>query len=333
MAQQNGREQRFQSVDGRGPRQTSSSVSVLEVEPELGAHLAGEQLEQAGSFALPVKTVTRGTNAAEALKETDAFGAIVLDGLLLHGTQIDKRPALRLVEPGDVVPFTRNTQAIPLATVTLRAAARSRLVLLDRHFLVATQRWPLLTALMYRRAVDSSERLATQLAISQLSRVEERLMALMWLLAETWGHVTTSGIRLQLALTHEALGGLVGAQRPTVTLALKDLSERGSLVRHEKDWLILDPPPEPRAAERRPLPLLDAPPPRPPLPESEPPDGRLAELRAELSRLRQTYGPDRAHAQALQDEARELRARTHELVFAAHLLSDASDEGLGATRS
>jgi len=118
MTQRNGHERSSQSADGRRPGRTASSVSLLDVEPELGPLLAGEQFDQAGRFALPARTVMKGTSVIGTLKETDAFGAIVLNGLLLHGTQIGKRPALRLVEPGDVVPFSRGTPALPLATVS-----------------------------------------------------------------------------------------------------------------------------------------------------------------------------------------------------------------------
>jgi CRP-like cAMP-binding protein len=334
MAQRNGRERSSQTADRQRPGGTASSVSLLEVAPELSSLLVGEQLDEAGRFALPVRTVTSGADVIGALEHTDAFGAIVLEGLLLHGTQIGKRPALRLLEPGDVVPFTRDTPALPLATVSVRAATRSRIVLLDDHFLVATRHWPELAALMYRRAVGSSERLATQLAISHLSRVDERIMALMWLLADTWGHVTTSGIRLRLTLTHDALGELVGAQRPTVTLALKALAKRGSLIRHDDDWLILDPPPAPRAVELEPPRLISPPrrgsawrPPAKPAPH----DGRLALLQTELARLRRKYAPERALAYDLADEARQLRARTCELVEDAHALSVLADAGRGAT--
>jgi CRP-like cAMP-binding protein len=336
MAEQNGRERASESMDGHRPLGRASSVSLLEVEPELGPLLAGEQLDQAGRFALPACTVEGGADVIGTLNDTDAFGAIVLDGLLLHGTQIGERPALRLVEPGDVVPFTRDTSAVPLATVSVRAATRSRIVLLDGHFLVAAQRWPQLTALVYRRAGDSSGRLATQLAISHLSRVDERLMSVMWLLADTWGHVTNSGIRLRLTLTHDALGELVGARRSTVTLALKELAKRGSLIRQADCWLILDPPPEPRTVELEPPRLIDAP--RPgsawssPA-QSERQDARLALLQTELARLRQKYAPDRELAQDLADEARQLRARTHELVFDAHLLTDVTHQERAATRS
>src|SRR6266496_530716 len=45
-------------------------------------------------------------------------------------------------------------------------------------------------------------RAAVQQAISQLPRVEIRVLALMWHLAERWGHVTPGGLALTLGLTH-----------------------------------------------------------------------------------------------------------------------------------
>jgi CRP/FNR family cyclic AMP-dependent transcriptional regulator len=336
MGQQDGGKRSPQDADGRAAGSSSGSVSLLELEPELGSLLAGEQLDQARRFALPARMVRPATSVIELLREADAFGAIVHEGLLLHGVQIGERRSLRLLGPGDVVPFTPSSPAVPMASVGVRAAMPSWIVLLGSHFLVATHHCPQLASLMYRRAVESSQRLATQLALSHLSRVDERLMALMWLLAEDWGHVTSAGIRLRLALTHDALGELVGAQRSTVTLALTELAERGSLIRQDQDWVILDPPPEPRTAELEPSRLLGADrqisawsPPT----ESEPREGQLALLRAELARLRQKYAPDKTLARELQDEARQLRARTQELVVDARALRDVPDEAHAGTPS
>jgi hypothetical protein len=78
--------------------------------------------------------------------------------------------------------------------------------------------------------------------ICQLPRVDDRLLAMMWLLAESWGRVTASGTLLPLQLTHSALGGLVGARRPTVTLALRGLTESGAVLRQPDGWLLLKSP-------------------------------------------------------------------------------------------
>ncbi|HUE25664.1 MAG TPA: helix-turn-helix domain-containing protein, partial [Solirubrobacteraceae bacterium] len=74
-------------------------------------------------------------------------------------------------------------------------------------------------------------------------RVDQRLLAVMWLLAESWGRVTPAGTTLPLSLTHDALGALIGARRPTVTLALRELTERGAVIRQDQGWLLLEAPP------------------------------------------------------------------------------------------
>jgi hypothetical protein len=66
--------------------------------------------------------------------------------------------------------------------------------------------------------------------------------------------VTPSGTVLPVALTHDALGECIGARRPTVSLALKELADRGALVRLDEGWLLLEP-----------MPNLSPPPPPPPL--------------------------------------------------------------------
>lgn len=44
-------------------------------------------------------------------------------------------------------------------------------------------------------------------------------------------------------LTHDALGALVGARRPTITLAVRELTDRGAIVRQDQGWLLVEPPP------------------------------------------------------------------------------------------
>jgi CRP/FNR family transcriptional regulator, cyclic AMP receptor protein len=125
------------------------------------------------------------------------------------------------------------------------AAAPSRLALLDKRVLSAARRWPRLMAGLHARIGQQSERLAVQLVICQLPRVEERLLALLWLLAESWGRVTPAGTTVPVSLTHEALGEVIGAKRSTVSLALSELTERGAIVGQNGSWLLLESPPEP----------------------------------------------------------------------------------------
>jgi CRP/FNR family transcriptional regulator, cyclic AMP receptor protein len=70
----------------------------------------------------------------------------------------------------------------------------------------------------------------------------QRILALLCHLALRWAHVTPDGVTLHLPLTHEMLGRLIGARRPTVSLALLALTDRGLVARRDEGiWLL---PPE-----------------------------------------------------------------------------------------
>jgi hypothetical protein len=120
-----------------------------------------------------------------------------------------------------------------------------RYAVLDDRVLALIQRFPRLLEGLQVRTEDQQQRLLAQLMICQLPRVDDRVLALMWLLAERWGRVTPSGTLLPVRLTHDTIGLLVGARRSTVTLALGSLEQRGALLRRSQDWLILERPREP----------------------------------------------------------------------------------------
>jgi CRP/FNR family transcriptional regulator, cyclic AMP receptor protein len=227
----------------------SPSVSLLEVEPDLADVLSDEQRAEAQRLWLPAAGEDKAGDVAGLLEQSGAFGAIVLEGMLIQALQISEDPTLRLIGPGSFVPLAHPPRSMPVTRARLLVPIPTRLVLLDDQLLIAARRWPWIVSGLYARMLEHSDRLATQLAICQLPRVEDRLMALMWLLAELWGRVTPAGIRLEISLSHEVLGGLVGARRPTVTLALSKLAERGSLIRHEDEWLILEAPVAPVSTE------------------------------------------------------------------------------------
>src|SRR5205814_1889348 len=112
---------------------------------------------------------------------------------------------------------------------------------------IAAHRTPRLVAGLHARSTEQADRVAVQLAVCQLPRVEDRVLSMLWLLAESWGQVTAHGTALRLHLTHETLGGLVGARRSTVTLALGQLTEGGAILRQDRGWLLPVPPASARA--------------------------------------------------------------------------------------
>jgi hypothetical protein len=111
---------------------------------------------------------------------------------------------------------------------------------LDERFSVRLARFPELVPTIVARVMDRSRTLARMLAVAQLPRVDTRLLVAMWHLSERWGTVRPEGRVLPGFLSHELLGWLVGARRPSVTTALGELGQR-DLIRRQPDgtWLLL----------------------------------------------------------------------------------------------
>ena len=293
-----------------------SSVSLLEVEPDLADVLSDQQRAEARRFWLPVAPVDKGADAAGLLEQPGAFGAIVLEGMLVQALQISEDPTLRLIGPGSFVPLANPAPSMPVVGTRLFVPVPTRLVLLGDQLLIAARRWPWIVSSLHARMLEHSERLATQLAICQLPRVEDRLMALMWLLAESWGRVTPAGIRLRISLSHEVLGGLVGARRPTVTIALNKLAERGSLIRHDDEWLITESPVAPVSTEPKAPQLLLTARSSSAWAAHDPVDQGPEELRAfiqQVAQAREDFARGRRRSRELTEEARALREQTRHL--------------------
>lgn len=292
-----------------------SVVRLLTVEPDVGRFLTADERLDAEKLTVPVVEIERGPlDVGSVLGTANAFAAFILDGILLHRLQVADQSALRLLGPGDIVSLSGNGPSL-LAVSSYRAAAPTRLAMLGNEMLVAARRWPRIVAGLHIRAREQVERLGTQLAICQLPRVDQRIVALMWMLAESWGTVTPHGTRLPLSLTHDALGGLIGARRPTVTLALRELTERGAIVRQRDGWLLLEGPPEPSAqhegiGEPR-LAANGATDWAPQLLETEDTQAAIwAELRENLTRLHERHRHNTEHFQQRMTRTRQMREQS-----------------------
>jgi CRP/FNR family transcriptional regulator, cyclic AMP receptor protein len=219
------------------------TIRLFDAEPDLIRFLNPEDSELARDTLLPVQSIPKGdANLRTLFDQNGAFGAIVLDGLVQQSLKLGRHEGLRLLGPGDLVSLTDAPTSMLVLQANCRAQSPTRVALLGRDMLLAIRHWPQIAAGLHAHAGEQSERLVTQMVICQLPRVDERLLALMWLLAESWGQVTASGTLLPISLTHAALGGLIGARRPTVTLALGNLTNAGAIARQPRGWLLLGSP-------------------------------------------------------------------------------------------
>lgn len=232
---------RWRMTDANGSH-TGPRIRLLEAEPDLGRFLTSEEMSEARRVTMPVLTMGRGVVDVESrLRAAGAFGAVIVEGVLMHRLVFGDHPALRLLGPGDVLSREGDAGPGPVSHSVYRAPGQLRIALFDDHMLAACQHFPRLFAGLHVRMGEQHQRLAAQLVICQLPRVEDRILGLLWLLAETWGHVTPNGTTLPVALTHDALGECIGARRPTVSLALKALADRGAVLRQKDGWVLLEP--------------------------------------------------------------------------------------------
>jgi CRP/FNR family transcriptional regulator, cyclic AMP receptor protein len=220
-----------------------SLIPLLEADAELGEGLAPAELEGA-TRALAVHA--RGLDPGpwephdEDWPVTPTLGLLVLEGVVTRDIVFAGRTTTELLGAGDVLrPWEDDVQFDPLPFgVAWHVHEPTRVALLDARVALATARWPALAAALSRRHVRRARSLAFQLAIAQLPRVDDRLLVLLWALAERWGRVSTQGVRLPLALPHRTLATLVGARRPSVTTALSGLARDGLVERTEDGWLL-----------------------------------------------------------------------------------------------
>jgi hypothetical protein len=228
--------------------------SLLELDPELGCLLAPER-RQAAARELRVRVSAIETGEWDATRLADAdpahFGLLVIEGVLAREVVLRSTISTELMGPGDILrPWL--IEGLPLllpVDVRWNALSRVRVALLDRRVATQLGGFPEINAVIVDRLSERAQRLAVTQAISQLNRVEERLLALFWQLADRWGPVAPDGVTLPLALSHRLIGELVGARRPTVSTALAELARRDEIARRDDGtWLLTGEAPGPATA-------------------------------------------------------------------------------------
>jgi CRP/FNR family transcriptional regulator, cyclic AMP receptor protein len=216
-------------------------VSVLGADPGLTEAVPAADLPRArrAIWASAVTFAGGPVDLTAASLSSTAFALLIIKGVLTRQTGLSDRAMIELLLTGDVLSPWPATPTAPLTETRLTALDEVRLVVLDHRFVKAAAIWPGLMIAIQQRLDGQQRRLATHGAICQLPRVEQRVLAVMWLLAARTGTVTAQGTELSFALTHDALARLTGSRRPTVSLAVKRLRERGYLDRRDNGaWLL-----------------------------------------------------------------------------------------------
>jgi CRP-like cAMP-binding protein len=189
----------------------------------------------------------------------DAWGLILCEGSMLKAVVVEheERALTELLIPGDVLlPWPPAVDGLP-AHMRLTALEPVKLAVLGERVVQIAARRPALMIELQGRLAQQEHRVAVHGVICQLPRVEDRIVAVLRHFAARVGRVCSDGTRVPVELTHEDLGNLIGARRPTVSLALTRL--RSLVSRLDDGTFLLRPavPNDPREAFD-PTPHLDS---------------------------------------------------------------------------
>ena len=225
-------------------------AALLELDPELGADLPPQRLATARStLGAALVTARRGA----PLPAPGPAGLLVLGGAIAHEVALEDTVSTELLGPGDLIlPGRGDDRGVLEREVRWQVQADASFAVLG----ASVAAYPEIACALLERLARQAERLATVKAISQLNSVERRLLALFRHLAERWGRVTLRGVSIPLTLSHRLLGELIGARRPTVSVAIGALAKAGTLRRlDDGTWLLAVQPGAPVGTDVAPRPV------------------------------------------------------------------------------
>ena len=224
------------------PAAPAGRAALSDVDPDLAGSISGERgagVRQATSVA--VYRLQRG-----ALPEPPArvdgephYGFLVLKGLLLREVTTCGRPTAELLGPGDLIhPWSGEQSELLNCDVRYTVLEQALLADLDRGFATRVVAYPEIIEQLISRSAARAKALALQRSIAAHVRVDVRVLAFLWHLAERFGVVVPDAVRVEVPLTHSVLARLVGARRPTVTTALQRLIQLGYLRRDDGAFVL-----------------------------------------------------------------------------------------------
>ena len=207
---------------------------LLDLDPELGGRLdVRMRLVARGAVTAATFSLEPGELDLSRWLETSKpeLGLLILDGALVRFVRVCDRSSAELLGRGDLIQprgdASDDADEFLGCELSWQGLSAIRFAVLDSDFADRIRAWPQIEDALLARVQDRARDLAFARAINAQPRLELRLVLMLWHLAPRWGKVERGGIRVPLPLTHQLLGRLVGAERPSVSHALKRLAGAG----------------------------------------------------------------------------------------------------------
>ena len=224
------------------------AVRLLDADRDLARRLGSNAAEAraaaiAGAVALPRG---RWNPAIAAKRIRGGFGLLVMRGLLMRDLEGSEALGAELLAEGDLLGPDDGTEERLLGLQPQwEILEPARLLVLDGAFAQRIAAFPALGSALVDRAHERARRTAIALA-SATCRASRTACTACSGTSPTAVAACRPTASSSLPLTQEQLGRLVGARRPTVSLALRSLRERGLVRRGQADeWILSHEPPVP----------------------------------------------------------------------------------------
>ena len=163
---------------------------------------------------------------------------LVVEGVVFVDVRLLGHVATELLGPGDLFPIGE-PETEQDGTTSMSLLSPARVYVFDGQLERIVAERPAFGARVVAAAAEAKHQQVLHRALSQLPRVEDRVLGILWSLARRWGVVGPAGVTLDFeGLTHEMLGRLIGAKRATVTMAVIALEERGALRREGRRYVL-----------------------------------------------------------------------------------------------
>jgi CRP-like cAMP-binding protein len=219
------------SIDGRGqtmqiagwPLVAAGRVKLLDIDPELSQD--GYRSDGAHLLTVPAFRLARGALPSPGEDGSEPhLGLLLLSGLVMREVTVCGRPSAELLGPGDLIrPWAEDGVELLPRSVNWVVLEKALVADLGPAFASRVASSPEIVQALIERSISRAQSLGVERAIASHVRVDVRVLAFLWHLAERWGIVLPGAVRIDVPLTHSVLARMVGARRPTVTTALQRL--------------------------------------------------------------------------------------------------------------
>jgi CRP/FNR family cyclic AMP-dependent transcriptional regulator len=218
------------------------SALLMELDPDLLEAIPPVQQRHARLLRVPTLRLSRGTWQPPAAPASSALLALLIaDGIAFHSVTAAGFTTGDLLGAGDVIAVHAPPPELPGGDAAMSAwqvIQPMTVGVLDVRFAAWATCCPTLTWRLLDRQAQHADRMMARLSLIHRQRMEERLLLVLWDLADRWGKVRPDGVHVPIPLRHHQLAALVASLRPSVTLALRRLAEGGIVERSLRGYLL-----------------------------------------------------------------------------------------------